>query len=233
VQGALARLALHLLIGFVAGTGGPAWSQAQARDIDQRAADLRNQRDLARKGRLIEFELARSGLESCRRALALADRELREAECQESQRRIDACNGRRDDWNEALERLALDAEAAGQAKRHAALLASSLPECPDTVPGRQVGPVEALLEEGRRERRQLPGFSVCESYLRAVLTAADEGKSALVLGLAQDLVAHCCATHPDYRRLAEAALIRSGHDPAAVLARVRPAAPAASAASAP
>jgi hypothetical protein len=231
VHGALARLTLPLLIGCVAGTGGLAWSQAQ--DIDKRAAELRNQRDMARKGRMIEFELARSGLESCRRALALADRELREAECLESQRRIDACNGRRDDWNVALKSLALDAEAAGQARRHAALLASSLPECPDTVPGRQVGPVEALLEEGRRERRQLPGFSVCESYLRALLTAADESKSALVLGLAQELVAQCGAAHPDYRRLAEAALIRSGHDPAAALARVRPATPAASAASTP
>lgn len=231
MRGALARLASRLLIGICTGTGGLAWSQAQ--DLDQRAAELRSQRDLARKGRLIEFELARSGLDSCRRALALADRDLREAECDEAQRRIDACNRRRDDWSQALERFADDSLAAGQAKRHAALLKSTLPACPSTVPGRQSGPVEALLEDGRRERRQLPGYSVCESYLRALLSATDERKTTLVRSLAQDLVAQCGADHPDYRRQAEAALVRSGLDPAVVLAHLRPAARAASAASAP
>ena len=108
---ALARLALQLLVGACAGIGGLAWSQPQ--ELEKRAAELRTQRELARKGNLIEFELARSGLESCRRALALADRELREAECHEAQRRIDDCNRRRDDWSQALDRFALDSQAAG------------------------------------------------------------------------------------------------------------------------
>jgi hypothetical protein len=231
VHGAIARIALHLLVGACAGTGGSAWSQAQ--DLAKRAAELRTQHDMARKGSLIEFELARSGLESCRRALALADREWREAECHEAQRRIDACNLRREQWSQALERFAQDSLAAGEARRHATLLKSTLPDCPSTVPGRQAGPVEVLVEESRRERRQLPGFSVCESHLRALLTATDQGNAALARSLAQDLVAQCGADHPDYRRQAEAALIRSGLDPAVVLARVRPAVPAASAASTP
>jgi hypothetical protein len=229
VQRALARLALF--IGVCAGTVGLAWSQTQ--DLDKRAAELRRQLDMARKGSLIEFELARSGLESCRRALALPDRELREAECQEAQERVDACNRRRELWSEALQGFVQDSLAAGVTERHATLLKSTLPECPGTVPGRQAGPVEVLVEESRRERRQIPGFSVCESYLRALLTATDERKTTLVRSLAQDLVAQCGADHPDYRRQAEAALIRSDLDPAVVLTRVRSAASAVSAASVP
>ena len=226
---ALARLALF--VGICVAAGSPAWSQTQ--DLDQRAAELRRQLDMARKGNLIEFELARSGLESCGRALALADRDLREAECHEAQQRIDVCHRRRELWSQALQGFAQDSLAAGASGRHAALLKSTLPECPSTVPARQVGPLEALVEDSRRERRRIPGFSVCESYLRALLAAADERKTALVRALAQDLVAQCGADHPDYRRQAEAALIRSHLDPAEVLARVRPVVPAASAASVP
>ena len=90
-----------------------------------------------------------------------------------------------------------------------------------------------MVEESRRERRLIPGYSVCESHLRALLAATDEKNATLATSLAQDLVSQCGADHPDYRRQAEAALIRSGLDPAVVLARVRTVAPAASAASVP
>jgi len=231
VQRALARLALQLLVGACATGGGQAWSQTQ--ELERRAAELRTQRDLARKGSLIEYELARSGLESCRRAIALADRELREAECHEAQRRIDACNRQRELWGQSLHRFALDSTAAGEAGRHAALLKSTLPECPSTLPGRRDGPVDALVEESRRERRQITGFSVCESYLRALLVATDERNATLVRSLAQELVSLCGADHPDYRRQAEAALVRMDLDPVAVLSVVRPVKAPASAASTP
>lgn len=207
-----------------------AWAQG---DLGERAADLRALLERARKGTLIEFELARSGLDSCGRALALGDRELRDAECTEAQRRVDACQRRRDDWGQAMDRFTVDALAAGEARRHDALLGATMPACPSLLPGRRDGPVQALAEESQRERRAKPGYLTCESYLRAMLDAADRKDEALVQGLAQDLVARCDADHPDYRRQAEAALIRSGLDPAVVLARMRPVAPAASAASAP
>lgn len=206
------------------------WAQG---DLSRRAAELRTQLDRATKGTLIEFELARSGLDSCRRALALPDPELRDVECTEAQRRVEACQRRRDDWGQAMDRFTLDAIAAGAAQRHDALLKSTMPACPSVLPGRHEGPAQALAEERQRERRAKPGYLNCESYLRAMLDAADKQDQALVQGLAQELVALCDAHHPDYRRQAEAALVRSGLDPAVVLARVRPAAPAASAASAP
>jgi hypothetical protein len=230
VQPAL-RLALQLLVGACASSGGVAWSQTQ--ELEKRAAELRTQRDMARKGSLIEYELARSGLDSCRRALALADGELREAECHEAQRRIDACHHRRELWGQSLEHFALDSTAAGEAMRYATLLKSSLPECPSTLAGRRDGPVEALVEDSRRERRQIPGFSVCESYLRAMLVAADAKNATLVRSLAQELVSACGADHADYRRQAEAALVRMDLDPVAVLSVVRPVKAPASAASAP
>lgn len=221
---------VHGVIAAALMTAGAAAAQEA---LAERASVLWSQLDSARKGRLIEFELAKSGLDSCRRALALVDRELREAECTEAQRRVEACERRRDDWGQAMDRFTLDAIAAGQARRHEALLKASMPACPSVVPGRGVGPAEVLAEEGRRERRAKPGFLTCESYLRALLDAVDKKDEALVQGLAQDLVARCDADHPDYRLQAEAALIRSGFDPNVVLARVRPVAPAASAASAP
>lgn len=225
----MARTA-HGVIAAALMTAGAAAAQEA---LAERASVLWSQLDSARKGRLIEFELAKSGLDSCRRALALVDRELREAECTEAQRRVEACERRRDDWGQAMDRFTLDAIAAGQARRHEGLLKATMPACPSVVPGRREGPAEALAEERRRERRAKPGFLACESYLRAMLDAVDKKDEALVQGLAQELVARCDADHPDYRRQAEAALIRSGLDPDAALARARPFAPAASAASAP
>jgi hypothetical protein len=222
--------AAHGVIAAALMTAGAAAAQEA---LAERASVLWSQLDSARKGRLIEFELAKSGLDSCRRALALVDRELREAECTEAQRRVEACERRRDDWGQAMDRFTFDAIAAGQARRYEALLTASMPACPSVVPGRGVGPAKVLAEDGRRERRAKPGFLTCESYLRALLDAVDKKDEALVQGLAQDLVARCDADHPDYRLQAEAALIRSGLDPNVVLARVRPVAPAASAASAP
>jgi len=195
-----------------------------------RAADLRGQHEKFRHGRSLEYDLARSGLDSCDRALRLFTREERETECREAQRRVEACATKRDAWVQALDVFTVDALAAGQSARHAGLIKLTLPACPSTLPNGDT-PGAALAALGRSERRAQPSYPVCESYLRAMITAADEDKAALVESLALDLVERCGADHPDYRRQADAALIRVGRD-TAVLDRPRPAARPASASSA-
>jgi hypothetical protein len=198
--------------------------------LAERAAALRADHDSAHSGKLLEYLLARSGLDSCARALRGQDRGERELECGEAERRIAACEARRESWTRALDQFTLDAIAAGQQKRHATLIRSSLPPCPGTLPDSRDAPGEALTAANRRDRQALPGYPVCESYLRAMIGAADEAKAVLVEGLAQDLVERCGAEHPDYRRQANAALIRVGLDPA-LLDRPRPPTAGASAVS--
>ena len=216
---------------FACGAGMPAFG-APTDELAGRAAELRAQHDSARSGKMLEYFLARSGLESCERALKLLARNEREQECTEAERRVEACNARRERWTNDLDAFRIDALAAGSSARHQALIKLTLPPCPSTLPDANTGPAEALAAENRRERQALPGFAVCESYLRAMISAADEAKPALVEGLALDLDERCGADHPDYRRQAVAALIRVGREPA-LLNRPRPAAKAASAASAP
>jgi hypothetical protein len=198
--------------------------------LAERAAALRADHDSAHSGKLLEYLLARSGLDSCARALRGQDRGERELECGEAERRIAACEARRESWTRALDQFTLDAIAAvGQGararrqarpdQRRVALLLAS-----------RDAPGEALTAANRRDRQALPGYPVCESYLRAMIGAADEAKAVLVEGLAQDLVERCGAEHPDYRRQANAALIRVGLDPA-LLDRPRPPTAGASAVS--
>ena len=209
------RCARLLLAGLAVAAPAAAQSVAPpAQALPRRAAELRTERDSARSGRLLEYHLARSGIESCERAIRRADRSEREIECREAQRRVDACQARRDRWALALDVFTLDAIALDQAQRHAGLIKTTMPPCPSTLTGRSDSPAEALAGLSRQERQALPGFSVCESYLRALLTAADDGKAQLVEGLAVDLVERCGADHPEYRRQADAALIRMGREPA-------------------
>jgi len=217
------RAGLALLLGLAAATA------ALPATLAEQATELRAQYDQARSGKLIEYHLARSGLESCERALRLFGRDDREFECREAERRVAACDQRREAWSAARERFAADATAAGQAARHAALLKLSLPECPARLPNGQ-GPGAALIAANRREREALPNYPVCESLLRATISAADTNQPVLVEGLARELVERCGAEHPDYRRQADAALIRVGREPA-LLDAPRGALPAASAAS--
>lgn len=195
-----------------------------ADDLSARAQALRAELDAAKRGTLLEVQLARSGLESCERAIRLFTPAERESDCAEAQRRVDACGQRRDRWLRERDRFSVDALAAGRTDRHAALIVATPPPCPQTLPGRAEGPAEALALAVRREREALPGYSVCESYLRALLAAADAVDAALAERLAIDLVARCGADHPDYRRHAEAALIRVGREPTLLDRPARPAA---------
>lgn len=200
----------------------------QADDLAARAANLRTLHDDAHAGRAVAYRLAHAGLDACERALLLPAPAERNSACLEAQRRVDACEAAHEQWLQALEQFTVDALAVGRSEAHAELIKSDLPDCPSTLPRRGIAPGAALVGASRAERQALPHYPVCESYLRALLSAADAGQASLVEGLARDLVAQCGAEHPDYRRQAEAGLIRVGLDPA-LLDRPRPVQPPASA----
>lgn len=222
------RLPLCLAVLFLA----PALAQPD--DLQSRAARLRAQHDDAHAGRAPEYRQARAALDACERAWRLPAGVGLQAPCLEAQRLVERCERHHEAWLRALDEFTITALASGRSQPHAALIQSSLPDCPRVLPGSGLVPAEALagVGAGREARLALPSYPVCESYLRALISAADEAQPTLVEGLALDLVGRCGTEHPDYRRQAEAALIRVGLEPA-LLDRPRPAASPASAASAP
>ena len=196
--------------------------------LAKRSTEINESRRSALRGKVAEYGAALAALQLCADALGRNDLSQRRAVCQQAQQTVDLCRARRANLVTQHIQFMSDALAARRAEQFSDTIKAEVPPCPSTVPGFTDEPAQAVAEQGRRERRRLPGFLACDSYLRALLDATDQKDADRAARLATELVFNCDADHPDYRLQAIAALTRLGLDADSVLGRIRRAEPPAS-----